>query len=161
VETHPFAGTFSIGRAKTPEEMRQLRALATDFYNEFVGSVADNRKLGMEEAYGLAKGRVWSGASAIRLGLADETGGLMAAVQRAADLAGIGDAFEITERPRPMTLEEKISEFLVNAGIVRPNLGHKGTMGILRDFEREAKRLSLLQDPHGQYAILPYTLRIH
>jgi hypothetical protein len=60
-----------------------------------------------------------------------------------------------------MSLEERISEFLINAGIVRPDLRHRGVNGLLRDFEREAKRLSLLQDPHGQYAILPYTLRIH
>ena len=101
VETHPFAGTYSIGRPKTEEEMRQVRAFAEEFYLEFLQSVAVNRDIEPAKVRSLAKGRVWSGKAALELGLADQAGGLMDAMQRAADLAGIGDSYQLIKRPRP------------------------------------------------------------
>lgn len=42
--------------------------------------VAEGRGLTADAARGVAKGRVWSGADAVRLGLADRLGGLQEAV---------------------------------------------------------------------------------
>ena len=158
VETHPFAGTMSVGRKKNPEEMRQIRELAADFYDEFLTFVSENREMTYSQVREVARGRVWSGKSALDNGLVDEVGGLMSAVQRAADLAGIGNDYKIIERPKRKTLEEQIEEWLIDASGPGPMNRKSSLMGAFRDLEEEFEKLSTLNDPFGQYAILPYTL---
>jgi protease-4 len=164
VETHRFAGVYSPGRAKTEEEMRQLRALGEDFYQQFLLLVAEHRGMDAKEVRDRAKGRVWSGLAALDLGLVDELGGLMAAVQRSADLAGIGNDFSVIERPRRLTIEERIQKYLLSAGLSRYQ-GNPSAPGHLqqawRDLQDEVRRLGQLDDPHGQYLMLPYSLKIN
>lgn len=162
VETHPFAGTYSLARPKTEEEMRQIRDLARQFYEDFLQLVAESREMDRERVREVARGRVWSGEAALANGLVDETGGLMQAVQRAADTAGIGDDFSITERPRPLTFDQQIQEWLVNATGGRI-LGKSESplQAAYHQLEREFERLARLHDPLGLYAILPYSLNIH
>jgi protease-4 len=160
VETHPFAGTFSLARAKTPEELRQIRAMGEQTYDDFLQLVAVNRNMTRNELLPFAEGRVWAGRTALKANLVDELGGLMDAVQRAADLAGIGDSFNLIERPKPLTLEEKIEELLLNSSMAKAST--RGQLGIMiHDLEVEFKRLAALNDPHGQYLLMPYTLRIN
>lgn len=162
VETHPFAGTYSLGRSKTEEEMRQVRSLSQSFYSDFINVVATGREMSLEEVHLRAKGRVWSGAQAVELGLVDDLGGLTTAIQRAADLAGIGDNFTVIERPRPLSLEEKIADLLMDSGMAKAATPRPGTLQSLwKDVEMEVRKLSRLNDPNGQYAILPYALKIY
>lgn len=161
VETHPFAGTYSIGHSKTPAEMEQIRTLARSFYEDFIAIVSDGRDMSTEAVRAVAGGRVWSGLAALENGLADEDGGLMAAVQRAADLASIGDDYTIVERPRRMTFEEQLEKFLTYSGITRLSTRKQGVLEqAWMDVRAEVERLGLLNDPLGQYAILPYSLKI-
>lgn len=161
VETHPFAGTYSIARSKTEAEMDEIRALSKSFYEDFIEIVATNRDMTVEAVRERAKGRVWSGLAAEQLGLVDATGGLSTAIQRAADLAGIGDDYRLIERPRRMTLEEQIEDLFMGAGaITRPATNVSPLMQAWQDLEEELTRLSLLNDRYGQYAILPYSLKI-
>lgn len=159
VETHRFAGTLSLGRSKTDEEMQQLRGLGEIFYKEFLDAVAQGREMSVEDIRKVAGGRVWSGKAALEVGLVDELGGLMDAVKRAADTAGIGDDYEIIERPRPLSFEEKLEEILVSAGLADP-LPRSEIRSLFNDVEQEVKRLSMLNDPYGLYAMLPYSLKI-
>jgi protease-4 len=162
VETHPFAGTYSIAHSKTPEEMLQIRALSKSFYDEFLNIVAENRDMTVEAVRERAKGRVWSGLAAEQLGLVDATGGLSAAIQRAADLAGIGDDYRLIERPRRLTIEEQLEDLFMSVGAFSRPTGTKGAIHeAWSDVQAEVRRLSLLNDPYGQYAILPYSLKIH
>lgn len=161
VQTHPFAGTFSVAHSKTDEEMAQFREIGADFYDEFLALVADTRGLEIERVRELARGRIWSGLRALDLGLVDRHGGLLQAVQRAADLAGIGDDFQIEERPRARTLEEQIEElFGVSARSLIPWSKRSPVGEFIESTYEELNRLALLNDPYGQYAILPYTLNI-
>ena len=115
-----------------------------------------------EEVRRLAKGRIWSGKAALENGLVDREGGLREAIQRAADLAGIGDDFDIVERPRPKTLEEEIAEIFMRARGVRPMKVAPGDIWsrLEADFRMEWERFQSFNDPHGVYGILPYTLHI-
>jgi protease-4 len=162
VETHPFAGTYSIGHSKTPGEMAQIRKLSKSFYEDFLSIVAENRDMTMDAVRERAKGRVWSGLAAEKLGLVDATGGLSAAIQRAADLAGIGDDYRLIERPRRLTIEEQIEDLFMSIGAAgRPAVTKGALHQAWSDVEAEVRRLSLLNDPYGQYAILPYSLKIN
>lgn len=162
VETHPFAGAFSIARPKSDEEMAQIRALAADFYDQFIELVAKNRDLSRDEVRARARGRVWSGLSAIDNGLVDTSGGMLAALRHAADLAGIGDDYRLIERPRRRTLEQQIEDLFLDTGAAPAGLSRPGPLKTFwNDARDEWHRLKLLNDPHGRYAILPYTLKIH
>jgi protease-4 len=160
VETHPFAGSFSLARAKTPEELRQIRALGAQTYEDFLQLVSVNRELPRGQLLPLAEGRIWSGTAAVGNGLVDELGGLYSAVHRAADLAGIGDGYTVVERPERLTLEQQIEKLLMGTGVFRPSKPGQ-LSAFTRDLEREIRHLGALNDPHGQYAILPYALRIN
>lgn len=160
VETHPFAGSFSLGRAKNEEEMRQIRALGAQTYDEFLKMVAVHRKMTLQQVREVAKGRVWSGKAAVEIGLADFEGGLMHAVQKAADLAGIGDDYKIIDRPKILTFEEQIQEMLVDSKSDHFS-GSTGIQALVQDMEEEFKRLKSFNDPHGQYLILPYSLKVY
>src|SRR5204862_390497 len=58
-------------------------------YSEFVDAVAAGRKLSKEAVQKVAQGRVWSGEDARGVGLVDHIGGLMDAIRRARQEAGI------------------------------------------------------------------------
>ena len=58
-------------------------------YSDFVSKVASGRKMSAESVDSIGQGRVWSGTSALKIGLVDEIGGLKDAIKGAAELAGI------------------------------------------------------------------------
>jgi len=58
-------------------------------YEQFVGKVAMHRGRSVEEVDRAARGRVWTGAAALELGLVDALGDLDDAIASAAELAGL------------------------------------------------------------------------
>ncbi|MCU0230761.1 MAG: signal peptide peptidase SppA [Acidobacteria bacterium] len=97
------AGMFSTGQDFTPEEWQRFQAWLDRVYSDFTGKVAEGRKLPLERVQEIAKGRIWTGADAKRLGLVDELGGLREALNLARRAAGLTpeDAIEIAEFPAP------------------------------------------------------------
>ncbi len=57
-----------------------FKALGLEILDQFVGHVAEARKMTKEQVTALADGRVWTGREAKQLGLIDELGGMNAAV---------------------------------------------------------------------------------
>jgi hypothetical protein len=84
----------------------------------------------------------------------------MDAVRQAAELAGLGSAYSIRELPRALTLEEQIQEMLVGSG-AQPAQTGMGLKSLVSDLELEIKRITSFNDPHGQYLLLPYSLKIN
>jgi protease-4 len=75
----------------TPERRELLQDLLDDLHTQFIGSVAEGRKLAPEKVREMATGEVFTGARAQALGLVDRLGGLPEAVEEAAQLAGVAD----------------------------------------------------------------------
>ena len=67
----------------TEQGQKQLDAQLDRIYEEFVKRVGDARKLSPEHVNEIARGRVWSGADALKFGLVDASGGLETAVELA------------------------------------------------------------------------------
>ena len=63
----------SLFRDLKPEEREIFTALIQESYERFLKTVAQGRKMDVEKLRPLADGRVYSGAQAVRNGLADET----------------------------------------------------------------------------------------
>ena len=76
-------------RELTPEERELMQKMTDQIYDQFVRVVAEGRGLSEEKVRSLATGQLYTGEQAKELGLVDEIGGLQAAIDLAAKLAGI------------------------------------------------------------------------
>lgn len=85
-----FAEAFGVDKF-TEFQRAQLRNALKRGYDRFTSIVAEGREMSVEEVHERARGRVWSGADALDLGLIDEVGGYRDALSKAAELAGIED----------------------------------------------------------------------
>lgn len=83
------AGMFSSVRPFSDDEQAKLDAWLDDVYADFTAKAAADRQMPIEELEPHARGRVWTGADAVQLGLVDHLGGLSVAVDRACALAGL------------------------------------------------------------------------
>ena len=83
-----FASAYSSEKL-TPSQRERLRKSLDGVYTRFTTLVSEGRKLPIEKVKEIAKGRVWTGEDAQKLGLVDSTGDLIDAVEKARELAGI------------------------------------------------------------------------
>ncbi|WEK38626.1 MAG: signal peptide peptidase SppA [Candidatus Brevundimonas colombiensis] len=84
-----YADAFSPGQSFTPAQRAAFSGQMDRIYDDFISRVATGRKLPVERVREIAKGRVWTGAQALPLGLVDQMGGLTEAVAKAKELAKI------------------------------------------------------------------------
>jgi protease IV len=88
------------------EEWQRLQVSLDRIYLDFTTKVAQSRNLTMEQVDQAARGRIWSGSDALRLGLVDELGGFEAAIRAARRLAEIPEdervRLEIFPARRPL-----------------------------------------------------------
>lgn len=85
----PFAGAMTTVDAFSEQQRELLHAWLKRGYDRFLSLVAEGRGMSVAEVHEIARGRVWTGADAFDVGLVDELGGLMDAVAKARDMAGI------------------------------------------------------------------------
>jgi protease-4 len=90
----------SIFRPMTPGEIEIVRRLIAERYNVFLDRVSRGRRRTPAQIHAIAEGRVFTGAQALRNGLADREGGLLSAIDRAAMLGGLTGEFDIITLPR-------------------------------------------------------------
>lgn len=95
VEVGARGAMWSSVKDYSDEEWQRLQAALDRIYADFTGKVADGRGLARERVEEVARGRVWTGADAQRLGLVDELGGLMLALRRAREAIGLRPDAEI------------------------------------------------------------------
>jgi len=112
-----YAGVYSPDTPFSPTQAEAYRGQLQDIYDDFTTRVANGRDLPMERLQEIAKGRVWTGAQAKEIGLVDELGGIMTAIEAAKRLAEI-DADEdvrIKIFPRQKTIEDQINDLLTGS----------------------------------------------
>jgi protease-4 len=89
IGTTELAGGLEITRPIN-ESMKGLIGLSIKHtYDDFVGKVAQHRERSVVEIEAAAQGRVWTGSDALERGLVDKLGDLPAAIDSAAELAGL------------------------------------------------------------------------
>jgi protease-4 len=99
VKTNPYADMPNIYRALTEEEKNVLQFYVEQGYDLFVKRCADGRNMSEKAIREIAEGRVWTGTSALSLGLVDELGTLQDAIKIAAAEAGIS-SYKLEELPQ-------------------------------------------------------------
>ena len=97
---------FSTDRPFDEEEWSRLEGWLDRVYADFTSKAAEDRGLPPDELRAVARGRVWTGADALRQGLVDELGGLERALELAADAAGVDrEEVELRVMPKPRLVE--------------------------------------------------------
>lgn len=119
LETAPRADAESLFRPFTDDERTELGKKVKQFYDLFVGRVAEGRSMSAAEVHAVAQGKVWTGKQALEHRLVDHIGGLRQALARARRLAKLPADAPIVELPdETPTLFERALEY---AGV--PTLG--------------------------------------
>jgi len=89
VQRGEHALMYSQHQGFSEGERERLDAWLDRIYADFTGKVADCRGMTVEAVHEVAKGRVWTGADAVGLGLIDTLGGFREALSIARERAGL------------------------------------------------------------------------
>ena len=136
------------------EEYAVINEAIIDIYDDFIGKVSAGRGLTKEQVNEVARGRVWTGADALEIGLVDEIGGLDDAIAYAVEAANL-DGYKLYELPR---LKDPFDQFLKNIQVdmsmkfIEDNLGSS-----IKYFEV----LENVNSMKGIQARIPYTIEIY
>lgn len=80
---------MSLNKKLSTEEFATIQNEVDEIYTDFLTKVSEGRKMSKESVHRIARGRVWTGTDALRIGLVDKLGGLKDAIAFAAKKAKI------------------------------------------------------------------------
>jgi protease-4 len=143
------ADIFSTTRELTDKERRDLQIWVENFYDQFLGRVAEARRLSKEQVHANAQGRVWTGAQALERNLIDRFGGLEDAVRAAKKRAGLDEDARVD-------LDDEIEARIDLEDVASPS----GTLASWPIAGRALRALQLLGEPGTVRAALPYDLEV-
>ncbi|MFZ0283008.1 MAG: signal peptide peptidase SppA [Bacteroidales bacterium] len=154
VSTNKNSDFPSIYRPMDIYEKEVMQKSIEHIYSDFVSKVSEGRHMRTTAVDSIGQGRVWSGTSALEIGLVDGMGGLQASIDTAASLAGL-DTYSIRELP---SIEDPYTKLLnqltgdIKMKILRNELGEN------IKFYNELQDLKNLS---GIQARLPYFIEVH
>jgi protease-4 len=154
VSTAPLAGIRPD--RELPEEVGQIiQTIIEQGYDEFLARVAESRGMTKEEVDKIARGRVWSGEDAYDIGLVDNLGDLDDAIAAAAELAELGDDYDVTYIEKKVKFKERILKELMARAISAggPDVAPATPLDeVMRQVQRMAATLATFNDPNHAYA---------
>jgi len=153
VKTNKFADLGGPLRPLTDVEREIIQEGVNDIYFDFIGKVAEGRKLTTDQVDSIGQGRVWSGTDALRIGLVDVLGGIGDAIEIAAAKAGLDD-YRIVEMPEAKDPMEQLLKQLKGGGqeaMLEARLGN---------YYRYLKDVEGMMNMQGIQARMPYTIYI-
>lgn len=109
VQTHEHSGIMSINRKLSPEELNVVQIGVNEIYSQFLNRVAEGRKLSVKRVNQIARGRVWTGIDAQKIGLVDQLATLPEVIEYAKKAINDQDA-EVIYYPR--VKEDKLGSLI-------------------------------------------------
>lgn len=165
VGTTRFSDALRPDRPLDPALADVAQQVIDHGYEEFLARVGEARRMTRNQVDKIARGRIWSGEDARRLGLVDQLGGFDAAVAAAATRAKLTKGYRVWYVERERSLRDRMLAWLANAGLAalqllgaRPQEGSAwrpsglSLAGRLREIQTDAERLTRWNDPRGLYA---------
>ena len=155
VKTNEY-GVMSLNKKLSEKEFQMIQDEVDDIYKEFLDIVAKGRNLSVDQVKKIAKGRVWIGEDAVRIGLVDELGGLRDAMAYAAKKAEIKKpVFEYY----PKQEEDKFNDFMV--AFADDEMKSKLPQSPLgKEALKMLEIIRMASQMHGVQARLPYMIDI-
>ena len=157
VETNSHS-VLSLNKKLSPEELARVQGEVDGIYNQFITRVADGRKLSKERVMQIARGRVWTGKDALKIGLVDQLGSLNDAI-----------AFAVKEvslkNPKilyyPLVKEDKLADLLMmlkNGEEDADQMNVNGT-SIPADFISYYNEIKKIENRMGIQMRLPFDIK--
>lgn len=147
------AAIWSMSRPFTSGEEERVNAMLDNIYDGFLERVSKGRNMSVEQVEQIARGRVWSGISAVDVGIADEIGGFNDALEYAADKIGAPNRHgaDIYILPKPLTKMEQLLQLLEMQVFAGYKLGAYGQY--LERFEPVLSDLMQIVDNQGRVRV--------
>jgi protease-4 len=150
---------MSTNKKMTDEERALIQEEVDQIYDLFLSRVSEGRKMSKEKVNVIARGRVWTGTDAVRIGLVDELGGLRDAIEFAAKEAGIKDKKVLYYPNRKMDkflelieqLEEEDEESSINIKETK----------LPRELVEQYERMKKIESYMGIQMRMPFELKIN
>ncbi len=138
-------------RPLATQEIEFVRSAVEQIYTDFINLVSEGRGMTPEQVDEVAQGRVWAGSDAVLIGLADERGGILEAIESAATFSSL-ESYRIIEYPVQKTSLELILEMLGETSIATKTLSNPYMM-LEKTYEK-------LREERGitHFARLPYNI---
>ncbi|MFT3935462.1 MAG: signal peptide peptidase SppA [Chitinophagaceae bacterium] len=108
VKTSEYADMPTASRPLNDAEKRFLQNDVDSIYHTFLGRVSEGRKINIALVDSIGQGRVWTGTKGLGLGLVDKIGSLQDAINCAARMGKLGNAYRIKEYPEPLSWWESL-----------------------------------------------------
>jgi len=159
VKTNKYADFPTILRPVQPKEYDAIMHGIEKVYETFLSRVSEGRKLNKNYIDSIGQGRVWSGADAVKLKLADEIGTLENAIAFAAKKANL-DEFDIEEYPKPKDPFQQIFEGLNTSDEATQEKILKNTLG--KNYKDILLLKNALKNQQVNYlSLLPYQIELY
>ncbi len=126
------SGVLSSTTPFSDSERNAMQRLLNDIYDQFTAKAAQGRKMPQEKLEKLARGRVYTGGAALKIGLVDELGSLDDAIAYAKKQAGVGP----DEKLEKLILPKASSPLESLLGPLDPNADTKAANTAVRHFLR-------------------------
>lgn len=120
ISTGPSAQDLNMYIPYTQRQKDKLHTLSQAVYFRFIDKVAKSRNKSFDEVRAIAKGRVWSGTDAYRIGLIDTLGGLNTVISMVKKDLGISQDTRVKLQTYPRA-EDGINALLKLLGIADEN----------------------------------------
>ncbi|MCB1044816.1 MAG: signal peptide peptidase SppA [Acidobacteria bacterium] len=157
VKTAPLADFYDPYRALSDQERQTFLNRTAEFYDSFVQKAAESRGVPVDEFETHARGRVWTGADAVRLGLIDKLGGLQQAIERAAELAGMEAGYRVRTFPE----ERDFWDMMQDPDLVESHQAQTVGQNLLPHYSRLLFDLMHTNESKGlPVALMPYEIVI-
>lgn len=149
---------LSTNRKLTPEEMGLIQTEVDQIYTQFKKRVAEGRGLTANQVQVIARGRVWTGADALKIGLVDKLGGMNDALAFAIKEAKVKNAKvqyypKVKEHPFEDILEQLSKEDQESLKIQQ--------QAVPKVIDDLTKRLMKLESYCGIQMRMPYEIDLH
>lgn len=160
VKTNNFADLSNTFRPKTEAELGIIQQNVDHIYELFLERVSQSRKLPVSKVAEIAQGRVWSGKSALKIGLIDQIGGLDSALEYLNEKLQLKNNYQVVSYPETRTWEVELLERLNNSKIAGNSPDKQTLAHLIWQLNTELSLQEILANPHQIYSILPYKLNI-
>jgi len=148
---------MTTNRKLTEEELSIIQKGVDDIYLQFKQRVAAGRGMTVEQVNVIARGRVWTGRDALKIGLVDEIGGLKDAIAYAAKEAGVKEAKILYY---PIVKEDKLGDFLEKLE-ESEEIKASASAELPKSFVHYYNQLKKLESYQGIQMRMPYDITIN
>lgn len=153
VKTNPYADLGSMFHSASKAEKDYFMVYINKVYNTFVNHVGEGRNMTFEQVDNIGGGRVWSGVDAKQIGLVDGFGGIVDAINLAADRAGVADDYRVSE----IKVDGGFAAMLKQFSSAKVSLLESELGSLYNDY----KEIQSLVSSQGVQARMPYIMDIN